>query len=660
MMNHRQSHVCIRGSFYGYWQGHNQVSVYQLPVELQWGFTSTTPRQQWIPNKLSFSFDVHQFRQQMRQRAEDHLRKQYLQQKEQLQRARQLKQKGNEVNNLLNSDEVQKLQSELSQYDSLKRAMEEKGSEWSEGKREKVEQQISQMERKNKVVQHLQNRKQRIDSMREITGPYDSLQRPRKYEMERLQNPDLVQQELQKAGQLSSVEKVALQVERLQFGRITPSWSPLTLQGVTVDGVDVAGRPGGVYVGGIAGNVYPSYQYGRLMLRDSSMLNRSVLGAQMGYQHGSGNGIRAQVLHFQDQETELTHPNQATPKSNYVMNVQGDWSFWKDKLHLHSALAGSQTNYNRMTQEEENIQIGGTSAPTPDEPSTWFTNILYQRSNSLHFSTGWAYRGHLEFQPLEKGPVLTGSYEHTSPHYQSFGVPFLINDIAKWDAKLRQQFWNDNVDVEVGFGQYIDNLTNRRPYTTHWDQYEGTVRLRIPEGPTAAVSYRPMYRQNFRSYWMHVWNLQSSYQWQMKNWQNLLTGTYTFYTNAGRYQSHNVAFYDQIQTPWPLKVSLNGMYYYRVGDDKTSDLLRIKVMPSYTLFDQWDNGFGLNWYNGQVTPPKTGFIYETSVRFWQQFRFSLWLSYDQFKNRSYVGRDIRPSLVKQNSFNMRTKLSVKW
>ncbi|MFH1320492.1 MAG: hypothetical protein ABII90_07560 [Bacteroidota bacterium] len=656
--------------FYSYWTGSQQVSALDLPFEVNWHFTSLQSSQRPLsPNMISFRFNSEKLRSTLRQRAQQQIKKKLLDSEETLIRINSLSSDKEKLQSILSNPQVMKELQQLEQSDSIQRVLDEKRGELSNGQIINLEQKLKefeQVEAKRHVYESLVSKKREIDGLREKYSKYDTIPVDLTYDYDLLDNPKMLKEKLTSANLISKWENAGLWVECLQFGRILPYWSELTLNGTTLDGIEVAVAPANIYAGAVAGMIYPVQAYG--YLQDSVEQTRSMIGASVGYGSTAVNHFRVNILQFKDGIASAGQVIDPSQKANYVINALIDLSMFKGKVNIHSSIAGSQTTYDQQMTHPA-LHLGQAAIPKPDDPSEWMSNIFQQKKTSLNFSTGYAYTGNILVQPIRKGPVIKGSIRHIEPFYQSFGVPFLPNDISGFESGLEQSFWRSRITLSGSLSYYTDNLENLKPYTTGWQRYTASMRVNLPRLPSVILMYSPIYQVSENPVYINSWIVQAVLPVIRNQWRSQYSAFYSNqssksdlqpdYDSIPSFNSHTISFQAFIQAPLNFQLSANGTYFNRSSDGSADvSIYGFRITPRYIFFKKWENGIGINLYHNTISKQKTGIHYETSLKFFKRFSLTLRAEYDMIK--SIIQGDDTIQSKPEDALFITSKLSAVW
>ncbi len=643
-------------NFYSYLTGSQQAIALGLPVEMQWNITSMQGGQRLLPNMLSFNFNTEKFRTNLKERAKQHIKKKLLSDEMSFSRIRSLRSDKENLNAIMSHPEVMREMQLLEQSDSIRNALNDNKTKLSDEQIITLQQRLKKLEdieAKRPAYEALLGKKRESDKLQTTLSNYDTIPIPTAYDYNMLDDPQYLKKELASAGLLSKSESAGLLIERFQFGRILPYWSELALQGAIIDGIDVAVAPRGIYAGGITGIVYPIYSYG--FLDNVSNQKRSVLGAAVGYGSAAANHFRLNILQFKDDA------DVASPKSNHLLNALIDLNLFKDKVQIRSSIAGSQTTYDR--QMKYPLIFAGTDTLAKDDPSEWLSNILQQKHNSMNFSTDYAYTGDVSIHPADNAPAININIRQIGTYYQSFGVPFLSNDISGIEGGLHQNLWHNRITINASLSSYRDNLKNLKPYTTGSLRYRTSVRVQLPSLPSFILIYSPVEQTGVNPVHINFWMVQSSWPRVKNRWNNLYSATYIRQSNLSEnlpgFSSDALSFQAYLQSPLNFQFLAGGSYFKRsTVTTPPEKIYSLRLTPRYTFFKRWRNGIGVNLYYSTANKQQAGINYETSLNFLKRFSFTLRAEYDKIKS-IYPGEELIQTAARDALF-ISAKLSAMW
>ncbi len=286
----------------------------------------------------------------------------------------------------------------------------------------------------------------------------------------------------------------------LEAGNCRPAYSPLTLNGVNLRGVNVEFNPGVFYAAFATGRLkravggsLPRYQ----------AYDRDVTFARLGVGKRRQSWFAFSLLHAKD-DTASLQPDPHTyyngpdtleynaeifvhgrdsgylyvlPKENWVAGAELNLSFLKKKLVLNGEMAGSLATANRNA-------YGYTFEEIPEQ----YRDILYTNSSS-HIGYAWALGSALKLKNTE----LTGSVRYVDPGFVSLGTSYLRSDISQYEGSFVQYAGRKKIRLQLFYKSSRDNLLDWRSQTTLFSNWGVNASLSIPKAPFLTVQYSPFH-----------------------------------------------------------------------------------------------------------------------------------------------------------------------
>jgi hypothetical protein len=145
-----------------------------------------------------------------------------------------------------------------------------------------------------------------------------------------LQDPD----QLRKLGIFSKAQTLLASVEKLGIGTVFPYYSPLSVNGIALKGVDLAVNPGKFYGALTAGEITQA-----AFVSDTFQhpYRSRMISGKVGVGKNAGTHLYAtamlvrESLHPKRQDSALGH---FAPRSNLLYGLEGKWVFWRDRIIL--------------------------------------------------------------------------------------------------------------------------------------------------------------------------------------------------------------------------------------------------------------------------------------------------------------------------------------
>ncbi|HRG91140.1 MAG TPA: hypothetical protein PLW44_19085, partial [Chitinophagales bacterium] len=265
--------------------------------------------------------------------------------------------------------------------------------------------QIQQLTEKKNYLEGLQSTLQNSNS-----GSYT--------ELSRLGDPTVLKENLLERGLFTGANKLFFGIRQLSIGTVYPYYSPLILNGIQVQGGAIEINPSLFYLNITGGNTH----LGATNLLDvfKSAYQRWMVGGRIGVGKVDRSHFFISYIHSFDKKNSL--PSELSPSvrpgQNDVLGAELQLTFWKGRIKLYGEGAGTGFNRNR------------------NDSALKVQNGIYEKipaflKPNLSTSYDYAYiaRGDFNFW---RGSLISVFTEYIGPGYQSFGVPFLRNDVIRY------------------------------------------------------------------------------------------------------------------------------------------------------------------------------------------------------------------------------------
>ncbi|MBU3740645.1 MAG: hypothetical protein FGM24_00005, partial [Candidatus Kapabacteria bacterium] len=339
------------------------------------------------------------------------------------------------------------------------------------------------------------------DVLRTLDEKRDSLQRsdPEKlktmdayHDVEQVQEGGLnfhdAKEAFQKLGIMSKAEYIISLLPTVGIGSLFPTFTPITLNGVRVQGGSLEWNPGGTfYVHAVTGTTQrPVTRLDTVRLDsttytsfDNSAFGRELHAVKVGIGRRDGPHVLLTGLWAQDDKTSLRFSDSSitsiTPQRNLlggidvrVEPVRGVWT-------LQGEVVGSAT-------------VGDLNAPTyaTDDVPSW---VLGMVDSSLSSYVGLAATATTSVNLRNTGTRLAGSYRYISPGYRSLGVPNLRTDLLRYDVRADQSFMKRQLTGSVFYRRDHDNLIPWKRSTTSVTSLGLSMGVNVRNWPFLRLTY---------------------------------------------------------------------------------------------------------------------------------------------------------------------------
>lgn len=293
---------------------------------------------------------------------------------------------------------------------------------------------------------------------------------------------------LQEMGFMSDVEALMSALPTIGVGALFPTFTPLTVNGVRLDGGSAEWNPGVFYVhlaGGktqrpllrldtarVDSGVFANY--------DNSSFGRMMYAGRIGIGRRDGAHVFFNGVYSIDDRSSIAivDTNTAlTPQKNMLMGLDFKTELIPGVWTLEGE--GAVT----LTVSDQNAPKFSTDAV----PS--FLLGLVDSSASAYFD--WAVTASTQLDMRSTGTRFRASARRVGPGYRALGVPNLRTDVFRYDARVDQSFWQRQFSVGLFFRRDQDNLLPWKRSTTTITSIGATMGLNIRKYPYVRLSYAP-------------------------------------------------------------------------------------------------------------------------------------------------------------------------
>lgn len=284
----------------------------------------------------------------------------------------------------------------------------------------------------------------------------------------------------------------------LEAGNCRPVYSPFTLSGVNLRGVNVEFNPGHFYMAFATGRLVravrsaePQYQtyernltFGRIGVGKT---RQSYFALTLLHARDDPESVRPDPYRFRsDPDTLVYHAETfvhgydsgylyVMPKENYVAGAELNVSLFKKKLTFNGEMAGSLATVNQNA-------FGLIFEEIPER----FREVLFFNSGS-RIDYAWAIRSGLKL----KNTDVSCSAKYIGPGFVSLGTAYLRADVNQFDGKIVQFLDRKKIRFQAFFKSSRDNVINWKSKTTQFVNWGINASFRYPEAPWFTLLFSP-------------------------------------------------------------------------------------------------------------------------------------------------------------------------
>jgi hypothetical protein len=312
-----------------------------------------------------------------------------------------------------------------------------------------------------------------ILNLESLTGSTEEL----KSSIAQLENSDNYEENLSKFGLISGSEQLMMDIKTFGIGTSYPNYTPHTLNGVPISGINIELTPAFLYVA-FAGSMnqrgIPEEAY-----------KRNLFAGRIGAGKQEESHIHITGLYAKDDELSIATPlpnSSLTPKANYIFGLEGKLRFFENSLIIEGETAASM-----LTRDVRSADLDIDGMPP-------IVKNLMQPKVSSSFDYMYAAKTFINLEATNT--KLTLSTKMIGPGYTSLGVPNLRSDYLGYEGKIDQRFMNNKISLSTSIKRQRDNLIDWKAYTTTTTSFNVNLGIRMPSLPSISVTYTPFFQKN--------------------------------------------------------------------------------------------------------------------------------------------------------------------
>jgi hypothetical protein len=456
---------------YARWEFEPSLAIYEVPIAARVLLTTENDPTRSAMNSVEIMFDVKAFQKMLRDKIMEKAAA----------TATDFKAKAEEMKSKLADPSVA---ADLAQYDSLKSANS------TQALTGKAKEQFDALQSKTADARAMAATAARYANLnpeqeaREKQKELSSLSRE-------IADPNKLEDKLKEMDLFSGAEKAFFGLKELGVGVTYPSYSPLVLAGVPVNGATIDYQYGILCIGASDGSMGAPIPIGRTI---SQTYKRNSFAAKLGLGSSEGTHLHFLGLYAGDNTSTATPDSAYTPEKNYVGAVDGRLDLFSHAISLTGTIAGSM-----LTQDETAPGISSFNAGNPTASS-----IVMKLGPNLSTSADYAWNVASEFNLFDGQTEAKASAQMIGPGYMTLGVPYLRTDLLGKAAELNQSLFKGQFTLSGYYKENADDIipwkrvlvgTEYQPARTTLTSYGGSFGLQPRDLPYLKVEYSPFLQQ---------------------------------------------------------------------------------------------------------------------------------------------------------------------
>jgi hypothetical protein len=504
-----------------------------------------------------------------------------------------------------------------------------------------------------------------LKTLREFGGDSEQLKATASQvaELRNLKESDLQARwgELQELGITTASQSFASIFQTFGIGTNFPTYSPLTLAGVPVTGLDVEITPGNFYTALTIGGIRNAQQgFGFNPLNPATFntglitagFNRQLASARIGVGKKDDTHFILTGLYARDDAASRqsdTLSRTITPRENYVVGAASRINMFGNRIGIEGEAALS-------------LNTGDTDAPQIQSTiPEWAKNIFNPRVSS---SIDYAFSAKAIGDITEIGTKISATIRRIGAGYNSLGVPFLRTDYQRYELAVDQRLLQRQIEVNAYIRRDDDNLSNTKSSRTGMTAVGASLSLNFRNLPYFKLSYAPLSQQNQSlvdslRIENNVVNISAlaGYTFRLQNGITSSTNASVLVQQGrtqsgfGNYTSRNYLLSEYVGFDIPLSLSATLGAFQTELEGVAADVFSADMSASYLFLQNLQTTLGANFSGGSVQRT-TGFL-TVSFPIPQIANISITAEYTNFVDR----------LTNTNSFNEvvgRLNISKSW
>lgn len=444
-------------------------------------------------------------------------------------------------------------------------------------------------------------------------------------------------------------------IKALSIGTAYPFFSPLTINGIRVDGMLIELNPAifyGAYTRGVTETA------NRDTMAAFPRLRRHIQAFKAGLGKPEASHIFFSMTHIQDDAEALIFSDRPAlnPQENLVIGTDFQLSLFKRNFTLQAFVAGAAHNWDRNASANSDTTLLDDIA---DQVPLVTRNLLEKLPFTPNLTThgDYAYQGRSQIRLFKQKTIISGSYGFVGAGYVSLGSPVLISDRQQYEARLDQQLFRRQIRLSGYFTRNHDLLIPGKPLRTDYISYGGILHLQFRKLPFLRVQYAPYFQEAAASNYSmssHLINVMTGYSFSLK--KAMLSTTLGIMDQQSNSTRDDIRFSNRMYTlsqtvslPAGLSLNFNGsLVAPQITQLDTTRILSGDLSMGLRLFKRFQNTAGAQVYSMDGQDQRMGFYWNLSFPVSRKARFDLRVQRNLFNDvqsvlgsyREVVGRGV--------------------
>lgn len=540
--------------------------------------------------------------------------------------------------NILRDNELSELKSQLEVRQSLQTRMGELSLLDLDSLNDEQKAEIDSIRSKLSVLSDLEEKISQLEKVGEIDR-----------EIENLDDPTNLEANLEKYDLISGQESFFMMFKSLGIGTNYPTYTPHTLSGVPVSGLNIEFEPAFLYV---------AYS-GSLNQKpiDNKDFKRNLYAGRFGFGTKEGSHLHLTGMYVRDDENSIKVDSanlSLTPKANHLFGAETKMVLFDD-LTLEAEIVGSV-----LTRDVRDPAL--ESAKLPKD----LKDIVKPK---LSTSFDYMYTGKASYANSESDTKISLGFKMIGPGFTSLGVPNLRSDNMGFEGKFDQKFADRKISLSTFYKSQRDNLIDWKSSTTKISALGINLSFSFPEFPYLALIYSPYFQKNNQSdstmkidNSTNIFSLIMSYSYPISDLQSSTSFSFSLYDTKtfkgiSDMNSKTFSITEAVSFEFPLSISGSFTLITSKMLSAESNITTIDLNASYLSFYVWQNTFGLSFAKEKNMNRKIGFYLSSSVVLWDILNLDVGIEQASYKDLTGLTES---SLNDYNDLIIKSTFQIAW
>lgn len=456
----------------------------------------------------------------------------------------------------------------------------------------------------------------------------------------------MLRRKAENSEKVSGFMKFLSYFNTLGIGETYPDYSPNTLSGTRLRGVDFAFNPGIFYLA-LSGlrNLDP--------IPDKTF-TRNLYAGKIGVGSKEGSHFHFTLLKGSDDVNSINMDNitdGTAPKENIVIGTDGKLDLLNGMLSLEGEAVGTM-----LTRDKTSPDLVSEDFPS-------FLKDFLSPKVSSQFDFMYRFGSKFVYDPT--GTTVEAGFRYYGPGFVSLGAPNLRNGIAGLKFGLKQYLDDRKIKVGIDVNRDENNIGGLNRFSETTLKLGFSLSLNYRDLPYILIDYRPNKISNDASVdslmvrnTANVLTLVTginAISKQYINSINLFVSSQDVSSNRGTgdYSLVSFSLNDNLSfTRVPLSIG-GALGFTFTNADSNSTLFNGDLYLTYVVDEIWSNTFGANYFSEKNVNNRIGIYYSSAFSFMNVVDFIFDAQFNMYNEKVYQYGDY-------DEFLFRAGLSKSW